>query len=136
WLLLQQVGALDLLAHAHGLRLHHIKLHGALYHASEKDRALARHYVAAVKRFWPQAIIYARAGGRVARLARAAGLSVWEEAFADRGYRSDGTLVARDEPNALVTDPKAVVERILRRLGRGEIAAVSGGPVALNAQTR
>ena len=134
-LLLQQVGALDRLARAHGLQLHHIKLHGALYHASEEDRALARNYVAAVKRYWPRAKIYARAGGRVARVARGAGLIVWEEAFADRGYNVDGTLVARDEPNALVTDPLVVVERIRRLLETGEITALSGRPFTLAPRT-
>src|SRR5437762_2834486 len=101
-LLVQQVGALERVAHANGVRIHHIKLHGALYHASEEDEALAPRYIAIVKRFWPRARIYARAGGRVASVARRAGLVVWEEAFADRGYRGDGTLVPRTEPNALL----------------------------------
>ena len=101
-LFLQQVGALERVAHANGVRIHHIKLHGALYHASEEDEALAPCYAAVVKRFWPRARIYARAGGHVASVARRAGLVVWEEAFADRGYRGDGTLVPRTEPNALL----------------------------------
>ncbi|PYM12233.1 MAG: hypothetical protein DME18_11940, partial [Verrucomicrobia bacterium] len=83
-LLLHQVGALERVARRNGVPLHHIKLHGALYHASEEDDALAKRYVAAVKRFWPQAKIYARAEGRVVRVARRAGLVVWEEAVADR----------------------------------------------------
>src|SRR6266705_510141 len=107
-LLLHQVGALERVAQANGVRLHHIKLHGALYHASEENEALAKRYVAAVRRFWSQAKIYARAGGRVARVARRAGLVLWEEAFADRGYRDDGTLVTRTEPNALLTEANFV----------------------------
>jgi len=134
-LLMYQVGALEKVAQANGVRLHHIKLHGALYHASEEDEVLAGRYAAVVKRFWPRAKIYARASGRVARIARGSGLAVWEEAFADRGYRDDGTMFARGEPNALVTDPMAVVERIRLLLDRGEIAAVSGRPFVLNPQT-
>jgi UPF0271 protein len=134
-LLLQQVGALGCVARANGVRLHHIKLHGALYHASEENQALAKRYVALVQRFWPHAKIYARAGGRVARIARHAGLSVWEEAFGDRGYRDDGTLVPRPEPNALLTEAGRVIERVCRLLDHGEIIAASGKRISLRPQT-
>jgi UPF0271 protein len=134
-LLLHQVGALERVARANGVRLHHIKLHGALYHASEENEALAKRYVAAVGRFWPQAKIYARAGGRVAGVAHRAGLVSWEEAFADRSYHDDGTLVPRGEPNALLTETGLVVERVCRLLDEGEIIAVSGKHLALRPQT-
>ena len=134
-LFLHQIGALQRVAQANGVRLHHIKLHGALYHASEENEALAKRYVAAVRRFWPQAKIYARAGGRVARVARRAGLVLWEEAFADRGYRDDGTLVPRTEPNALLTEAGLVVERVRRLLDEGEIIAASGKHILLRPQT-
>ena len=134
-LLLQQVGALECVAQANGLRLHHIKLHGALYHASEENEALARRYVTAVRRFWPHAKIYARAGGRVARVARRAGLVLWEEAFADRAYRDDGTLVPRTEPNAVLTEAGLVVERVRRLLDEGEVIAASGKHIVLRPQT-
>jgi UPF0271 protein len=134
-LLLHQVGALERVAQANGVRLHHIKLHGALYHVSEGNEAVANRYVAVVRRFWPQATIYSRAEGRVARMARRAGLSVWEEAFADRGYRDDGTLVPRTEPNALLTEPSLVVERVRRLLDGSEVIAASGKHIALRPQT-
>ncbi len=134
-LLLQQVGALEKIARADGVKLHHIKLHGALYHASDADERLAQRYVAAVRRWWPEAIIYARAGGRVARVARRAGVRVWEEAFVDRGYRADGTLVPRQEPNALLTRTAEVFERLVRLRERSEIIAASGERIKLRAQT-
>ena len=134
-LLLHQVGALERIARAGGIRLHHIKLHGALYHASEENEALARRYVAAVRRFWPRMKIYARAGGRVTRVARRAGLVLWQEAFADRGYRDDGTLVPRTEPNALLTKAGLVVERVRRLLDEGEVIAASGEHILLRPQT-
>jgi len=134
-LLLHQVGALERVAQANGVRLHHIKLHGALYHASEENEALAKRYVAAVRRFWPQAKIYARVGGRVARVARRAGLVCWEEAFADRGYRDDGTLVPRTEPNAFLTEADLVVERVRLLLHDGEVIAASGKHIVLRPQT-
>ncbi len=134
-LLLHQIGALERLARANGLPLHHVKLHGALYHASELNDALAKRYVVVVKRFWPRAKIYACAAGRVARIARRAGVVVWEEAFADRGYQDDGTLVSRNEPNALLTGKNFVVGRIRGLLEKGEIIAGSGKRITLRPQT-
>ena len=84
--------------------LHHIKLHGALYHATEKSAALGRCYVELVQREWPQAIIYAQCGRAVERIAKQLRVTAWGEAFADRRYRPDGTLVPRSETDALITD--------------------------------
>ena len=61
--LLQQVSVVERLAGAAGTRLHHIKLHGALYHASESSEALARRYLTGARRWWPRAILFVRAGG-------------------------------------------------------------------------
>jgi UPF0271 protein len=134
-LLLQQVGALERISRAHAVRLHHIKLHGALYHASETSADLGRRYIETVVRWWPAAVIYARAGGGVVRLARRAGLRVWEEAFADRGYRNDGTLVPRGEPGALLTEVRAVAERVRLLIKGGKVQTVTGKRLPLRAQT-
>src|SRR5688572_10722831 len=64
-LLLHQVGGFEKLLQREGARLHHIKLHGALYHMVENSKMLCRAYLGAVKQYWPTAIIYARAGGNV-----------------------------------------------------------------------
>ena len=134
-LLLHQVSALEVVVRAYGLRLHHIKLHGALYHASETEAALARRYLATVARWWPRAKIFARAGGQVARLARRMGLAVWEEAFVDRAYRDDGSLVPRTEPAALLNGAHAVMQRVRMILDRGEILTVTGASIRLWPQT-
>jgi UPF0271 protein len=134
-LLLHQVGALERLAVANGVRLHHVKLHGALYHAVESDPALGRRYAATVRRWWPKAIIYSRAGGVVARLAVEAGVRVWEEGFADRGYADDGTLLARGQPGALLTDVDEVIRRVKTILESGEIVTASGRRLPLRPQT-
>lgn len=98
--------------------LHHIKLHGALYHATEKSPALAQCYVEFVKREWPRAIIYAQCGRLVERTARQLGVRVWGEAFADRRYRPDGALVPRNEHDALITDTETAVAHVKELLGR------------------
>ena len=134
-LLLQQVGALERIARAEGARLHHIKLHGALYHASEADSALGRGYVNAVRRWWPRCIIYAKAGGSVAKLARRSGLKVWEEAFADRAYRADGSLQPRGEPGAVLSDGEEVLRRVRLLRSHGEILSDSITLLRLRPQT-
>jgi UPF0271 protein len=134
-LLLHQISALEHLAKTQGVPLHHIKLHGALYHAAEREEPLARAYLETIRRFWPRAKIFARACGRIVQMAPRYGLVAWEEAFADRAYRDDGMLVPRTEPGAVLTDLKAVVGRVKDlRSGRG-ILSESGLRLALRPQT-
>lgn len=117
-LVLQQVSALMRIAKSRKRRVHHVKLHGALYHATEQDPALTAAYVGTVVRWFPGLRILALAGGRVVAAARASGLPVWEEAFVDRGYREDGSLVPRGLPGAMITEASAVRRRI-REVGCG-----------------
>lgn len=134
-LLLQQVGALEKMAGRHQVKLHHIKLHGGLYHASEEHRPLARRYVQAVRRWWPRCIVYVRAGGRVAGLARTAGLQVWEEVFLDRNYGDDGALVPRAVAGALIEGVQQVRERVAQLLRGTGLRAVSGRALPLHPKT-
>lgn len=134
-LLLQQVGALEKIARESGARLHHIKLHGALYHASETDEKIGRQYIASVARWWPRAIIYAKAGGNIARLAHRARLRVWEEGFADRGYQDSGVLVPRGAVGDLVTSIPAVLQRLRTILEEHEVETISGSRVSMRPQT-
>ena len=130
-LLLQQVGALERIAHAHGQKLHHIKLHGALYHATERDKRLAKAYVEIVGRWWPNAVVYALAGGTVAKVAKR---MVWGEAFLDRNYLDNGTLVPRSERNALLKKVQEVSERV-EHLAQGTVMSVDGKLLRVNART-
>ena len=134
-LLLHQIGGLEKLARHEGARLHHVKLHGALYHATEQHADLGQAYVAAVARWWPRLKIYALAQGRVAAWARQAGLQVWEEAFVDRGYRHDGTLLPRNHPGALLTHPRHVQSRLNLLQRSGHLLSREGTPLKLSAQT-
>jgi UPF0271 protein len=134
-LLLQQVGVVERLAEAAGARLHHVKLHGARYHGSETNERLARRFLAVAKRWWPQAILFARAGGMVERLARETGIHVWAEVFVDRAYRGDGSLVPRGEPGATLNRMVDVSRRLDALRERGEIESVSGRRLRLPART-
>jgi UPF0271 protein len=134
-LLLQQVGALEHIAQSFGVRLHHIKLHGALFHASERDEALARRYLQVVRCQWPGVKVYALAGGRVASLGSKLGVTVWEEVYLDRGYRADGKLVPRVEKGALIGSVGEAVRRLKHFLARREITTLTGATLKLNART-
>ena len=111
-LIAQQLGALSLIAKAEGVKLHHIKLHGALYHAVEKSPALIHAYVAFLCRYAPRLIVVALAGGALVRAARVAGLKAWGEIFAERGYTSAGGLIPRTEPGALIEQLPSIRARI------------------------
>ncbi|MFZ5482771.1 MAG: 5-oxoprolinase subunit PxpA [Pseudomonadota bacterium] len=131
----QQAGALARLAARHGMALHHVKLHGALYHASEADADLARAYVAVMREHFPGVAIYALSGGRVVRAARRAGIEAWDELFADRGYGRDGRLIPRDQPGALLGQPRAVLERLDQWLRTGRMATHASTDIALAGDT-
>ena len=134
-LVLQQVGALDLLARRHGSRLHHIKLHGALYHAVENDKALGRAYVEAVTRWFPKVKIYARAGGLILTLAREVGVAAWAEGFIDRAYCANGQLVPRNQDGALLTRTQEITQRLREWRQTGGWKSLEGSWVAVPAQT-
>jgi 5-oxoprolinase (ATP-hydrolysing) subunit A len=133
--LLHQVGSLDLIANSEGVKLHHIKLHGGLYHATERDRKLARTYLEAVRHWWPKVVVYALAGGTVASLARQARVEVWPEAFLDRGYRDDGSLVPRGDPAALLNRRADFLRRIQLLIERRAVATPNGRVLRLEPRT-
>jgi UPF0271 protein len=134
-LLAEQVGRFLELAAAAEETLHHIKLHGALYHATEHDPALRSTFIDWIHTHTPHAIVYALAGGQTVAAARHAGLTAWDEGFADRAYRADGSLLPRDQPGALLTDPAAVAERVSRLAHGHPIPTVNGSPLRLQVQT-
>lgn len=131
----QQAGALARVADRHGVALHHVKLHGALYHASEADDELARAYVLTVREHFPGLKIYALSGGRVVRLARRLGVEAWPELFADRAYRADGSLVPRAEAGAVLARANDVAARLAHWLHTGRMATAAGGEVSLAGRT-
>jgi UPF0271 protein len=123
--ILYQIGALDAFARAAGSRVRYVKPHGALYNATVHHEAQAQAVVAGVRAFGDLPVL-GLPGSRLLAAAEAAGLECVQEAFADRGYTPEATLVPRNRPNALLTDTDAVVERAVRLAERGEIVAVDG----------
>jgi UPF0271 protein len=130
---LYQIGALDGLARAAGGRVRYVKPHGALYNAIVHHEGQAAAVVEAVRRYDPGLPVLGLPGSAFLRLADAAGLATVAEAFADRGYHGDGTLVSRREPGALLHDPAEVADRMVRLVTDGELVAVDGTVVAVRA---
>lgn len=133
-LLDEQIDSLIAMAGPLGLRVQYVKLHGSLYHAVERDGAYADAYLEWLNARKGRLGVFALAGGAFAPKAEAAGLKVWREAFADRGYRSDGTLIPRAERGA-VLDAETALTRFEQWQGSGCMDTVEGGAIALKADT-
>ncbi|WP_305093776.1 LamB/YcsF family protein [Prescottella sp. R16] len=130
-----QIGALDALARAAGSGVVYVKPHGALYNAIVHHRAQARAVVDAVRAVDPSLPVLGLPGSVFLEEARAAGLRTVVEAFADRAYTPDGTLVPRTQPGAVVHDPDVVAARVLRLVTTGTIEAVDGSVITAAADT-
>lgn len=130
-----QLGALEGLARAVGGRVAYVKPHGALYNSIARDERRAADVVAAIRAIDPGLVLLGLAGGVVLEVARRAGLQVAAEAFADRAYTPDGLLVPRSQEGAVLHDPTAVAERMVRFAETGMICAVDGTDVRVDAQS-
>lgn len=130
-----QIGALATIAAAAGVRLAHVKPHGALYAAAATDRRVADAVVAAVRAIDPQLVVVGLSGGELLRAGTDGGLAVASEVFADRGYGADGTLTPRGFPGAVLHDPAAVAARALRMVTAGIVAAADGAALPVRADT-
>ncbi|WP_114238214.1 LamB/YcsF family protein [Dyella sp. C9] len=132
---LYQIGALHAFAHAAGTRLHHVKPHGALYNMAARDARLAQSIAEAVRDFDASLWLFGLAGSELVDAGRNAGLQVASEAFADRGYRADGSLQPRKEPGALITESDEAIAQAMAMAREGRVRAVDGNIVELQADT-
>jgi UPF0271 protein len=121
-----QIGALDALARAAGTRVTYVKPHGALYHAVSTHEGQARAVVDALVGLDPGLALLGLPGSALLRRAGAAGVRTVLEAFADRAYRADGSLVPRGEPGAVLHDPEEVAARAVRMVVEGVVVAEDG----------
>jgi UPF0271 protein len=116
----EQLDALREVCRGEGVTLAYVKAHGALYHRAVDDAGAAEAIVAAIARVDRALAVLTLPGSALLAAARAAGLATAREAFLDRAYRSDGSLVPRDVPGALITDPDAAADRALLVARRDE----------------
>lgn len=136
-LLVYQIGALQAIARAEGLRVNYVKAHGALYNQAETDPDVASAVVEAVRQAAdgsPLALV-ASPLSAMAQPAAAAGLRFVGEVFADRAYAGDGRLLPRNRPGALITDPDLVARRVVEMVRRRGVPTESGESVAVSFET-
>jgi UPF0271 protein len=134
-----QLGALYGFVRAEGAVMRHVKPHGALYNMAAADAGLAEAIAEAVRRVDAALVLVGLAGSELVRAGAAAGLATAAEAFADRRYRQDGTLVPRREPGAMIGDAAEAVGQVLRLAAAGQAQTVcvhGDGPHALEFASR
>src|SRR5687767_8446421 len=130
-----QVGALAAIAAAQGVRLQHVKPHGALFNMAVRDPALADAIARAVVLIDRSMILFGLPGSELVAAGARAGLRTACEGFADRAYQSDGTLVSRQEPGSVIHDADAVARRVVRMVREQAVDAIDGTPVPLTIDT-
>lgn len=131
---LYQIGALDAFARAAGVRLAHVKPHGALYNRAARDPATAEAIVRAVRSFDRDLILVGLAGSVLVAAGEVGGLRVAREAFADRAYEPDGSLRPRSRPGAVVHDRDAIARQALA-IARDRAVDTPSGRIAVDADT-
>jgi len=132
---LYQIGALQAVCTAHGVPLEHVKAHGALYNQAAKDPALAQAIARATKDAGGNLILLGLANSLFEQAAAEVGVLYASEAFADRGYMDDGSLVPRSQPGAFVHDLKEAGKRMVRLVKEGVIRSAEGKDIRLRAHS-
>ena len=132
---LYQLAALDGIARSEGGRVRYVKPHGALYNRTVTDPAQAAAGVAAGEAYDPNLPVLGLPGSQLLQQAEKAGLRVVREAFADRGYRGDGSLAKRGSPGALITDPTLVATRCVQLATTGQVTTVDGATITVRAES-
>jgi UPF0271 protein len=130
-----QIGALDGIARTAGTRVRSVKAHGALYHRMAVDEECCAAVAGAVAGYGADLCLVVPAGSAAETVATAAGVPVVTEAFCDRAYRGDGTLVPRGLPGALLIDPQAAAHQAVSLATKGRVATVDGTTLTLAAAT-
>ena len=130
-----QLGALRAFLEAQGLRMQHVKLHGALYNLAAADEALSLEICQAIRAVDPGLAFYGLAGSAILRAAEQAGLQPVSEVFADRAYNEDGTLVSRSLPGAVLHDPALVAQRVISMVREGTVCTITGKTIRLRADS-
>nr|WP_208609903.1 5-oxoprolinase subunit PxpA [Gilliamella mensalis] len=128
-----QIGALKGLAASIGAKVSYVKPHGALYNTIAHDKRQAMAVIDALCSVDSTLILVALAGSKLIEWAKENGLRVVAEAFADRAYHADGTLVSRKEAGAVLHDPDLVADRMLQLVSDGGVTSIDGQFVGIEA---
>jgi len=133
--LLYQIGALSAFCRREGVKLQHIKPHGALYNKAAVSSAIALAIAEAIKAVDPELYLVCLSNSEMVTAAQTAGIRYVEEVFADRAYTREGKLVPRSQAGAVIHDPALAAERVVTMVRERCVVAIDGTPVPLTAQT-
>lgn len=136
--ILYQTGALQAFAHSQGLRLQHLKAHGALYNMAVANPKIWEAMAAVISKLDREIILVALASSNnepLLELGKRYGIRIALEAFPDRAYNKDGSLVSRREKGAVIHDHEVVVQRALKMALEGKVIAVDGAEIELRPDT-
>lgn len=130
-----QIGALGAFCTAHGIRLSHVKPHGAMYNMAAKDKGLALAIAQGIKEVDPGLILLGLSGSCLVEAAQEVGLMGANEVFADRAYNSDGTLVDRSKAGAIITDETEAIRRVVKMVKTGTVTSIDGTEIKVRADS-
>ena len=134
-LITYQLGAIDAFCIKHGVKMNHVKPHGALYNATSENEGLAEAIVNAIYNFNPELKVMGISGGTLVKAAEAKGMTAINEVFADRNYTDAGTLVSRKQRNAMIHHQQAAVEHVLRMVRDNQVKTETGKLIDLRADS-
>lgn len=132
---LYQLGALGAFCKANGLKMQHVKPHGAFYNMAAKNYEMSIAICEAIKEYDDSLIVLALSGGETARAAKDLGLRVALEVFADRAYEEDGSLVNRSKAGAMITDEDEAIARVVRMIKEQKVEAITGKDIPIKADS-
>ncbi|NNC69729.1 MAG: 5-oxoprolinase subunit PxpA [Flavobacteriaceae bacterium] len=121
--------------HEKNVQLHHVKPHGALYNLVAIDHFHSEIVINAIKNKAPDSFLYVPYNSIIQKVADKAGIKCKVEAFADRNYNSDLTLVSRNLENAVITDKKQLIDHLLKMILSKKVKSIDGVEVELTAET-
>ena len=132
---LYQLGALGAFCKSEGVKLQHVKPHGALYNMAAKDYKLSRAICEAVAEFDNSLIILGLSGSETLKAAKDLNLKYASEVFADRAYEEDGSLVARSKEGAMIHDENEAIERVIKMIKEQKVTSITGKEIPIKADS-
>ena len=134
-MLIYQIGALDACAKAQGMRVTHVKPHGALSNIACADRKVADAVARAVAKLDPSLVLLAPSASQLVLAGRELNLTIVEEIFADRAYTDDGNLVPRSQPGAMIHGAEASLQHVMRMVEESALISINGKRIPVNPQS-
>ena len=134
-LITYQIGALQAIAKAEGMSLQHVKPHGALYNMIANDKILGQAVVEAILKIDKDLILVGLAESEIINIALKLGLRVAREAFADRAYNSDGSLVKRSIAGSVITESELIAKRVVKMIDQQKLETIDGKTINLQIDT-